>query len=121
MELVRTHDAMDLVPPAIRVELGDGRPEAGDLQHHLGTIGLQEGLVAGGLVVLPDIPGDGRVHVALAVGAVADLVIFDEDEEWTIDPAQFRSKGRNTPFAGRKVKGKVKYTISGGTIIYQEG
>ena len=57
----------------------------------------------------------------LAVGADADLVIFDEDEEWTIDPAQFRSKGRNTPFAGRKVKGKVKYTISDGTIIYQEG
>lgn len=57
----------------------------------------------------------------LAVGADADLVIFDEDEEWSIDPEKFRSKGRNTPFVGRKVKGKVKYTISGGNIIDQEG
>jgi dihydroorotase len=57
----------------------------------------------------------------LAVGADADLVIFDPDEEWTIDPEQFASKGRNTPFAGRTVKGKVKYTIAKGKIIYQEG
>lgn len=58
---------------------------------------------------------------SLAVGADADLVIFDPDEEWTIDPNQFASKGRNTPFGGMTVKGKVKYTISKGNIIYQEG
>ena len=40
--------------------------------------------------------------------------------QWTIDPEQFASKARNTPFAGRKVKGKVKYTIVGGNIIYQD-
>ena len=57
----------------------------------------------------------------VAPGADADLVIFDPDEEWVVDPAQFKSKGRNTPFGGMKVKGKVKYTISNGTIIYQEG
>lgn len=57
----------------------------------------------------------------LAVGADADLVIFDPDEEWTVEPEKFASKGRNTPFAGRKVKGKVKYTIAKGNIIYQEG
>lgn len=57
----------------------------------------------------------------LAVGADADLVIFDPDEEWVIDPARFASKGRNTPFGGMAVKGKVKYTISKGTVIYQEG
>ena len=56
----------------------------------------------------------------VAPGADADLVIFDPDEEWVVDPAQFKSKGRNTPFGGMKVKGKVKYTISNGTIIYQE-
>lgn len=57
----------------------------------------------------------------LAVGADADLVIFDPDEEWTVEPEKFASKGRNTPFAGRKVKGRVKYTIAKGNIIYQEG
>lgn len=56
----------------------------------------------------------------VALGADADLTIFDPDEEWTIDPNDFRSKGRNTPFAGQKVKGKVKYTIVGGQIIYSE-
>lgn len=54
----------------------------------------------------------------IALGADADLTIFDPDEEWTVDPADFKSKGRNTPFAGFKVKGKVKYTIVGGEIVY---
>ena len=56
----------------------------------------------------------------LSLGAVADLMIFDPDEEWTIDPEQFASKARNTPFAGRTVKGRVKYTISKGKVIYKE-
>ena len=57
----------------------------------------------------------------LGVGRDADLVIFDPGQEWTIDKNQFASKGRNTPFHGRTVRGKVKYTISRGNIIYQEG
>lgn len=57
----------------------------------------------------------------LAVGRDADLVLFDPDEAWVIDKEQFASKGRNTPFHGRAVRGKVKYTISRGNIIYQEG
>ena len=57
----------------------------------------------------------------LGVGRDADLVIFHPDEEWTIDKNKFVSKGQNTPFHGRTVRGKVKYTISRGTIIYQEG
>lgn len=57
----------------------------------------------------------------LGVGRDADLVIFDPVQEWTIDKNQFASKGRNTPFHGRTVRGKVKYTISQGNIIYQEG
>ena len=56
----------------------------------------------------------------LSVGQDADLVIFHPDAEWTIDKNQFASKGRNTPFHGRTVRGKVKYTISRGKIIYQE-
>ena len=56
----------------------------------------------------------------LSVGRDADLIIFDPDKEWTIDRNQFASKGRNTPFHGRTVRGKVKYTISRGNIINQE-
>ena len=56
----------------------------------------------------------------MAIGSAADLVIFDPDEEWVIEPEKFASKGRNTPFGGKLVKGKVKYTIVKGNIIYQE-
>ena len=54
----------------------------------------------------------------LGVGRDADLVLFDPDEEWIIDKNSFASKGRNTPFHGRSVLGKVRYTISQGNIIY---
>ena len=57
----------------------------------------------------------------LVLGSDADVVIFDPDESWVIDPEQFASKGRNTPFAGQTVKGRVKYTIAGGRVIYKEG
>ncbi|HIY22049.1 MAG TPA: dihydroorotase [Candidatus Flavonifractor merdigallinarum] len=56
----------------------------------------------------------------LAIGGEADMVIFDPDEEWTVDPEEFASKGRNTPFAGMKLKGRVKYTIVDGRIVYQD-
>ena len=57
----------------------------------------------------------------IGIGADADLTIFDPNEVWTIDPSRFRSKGRNTPFAGMEVKGRVKYTIVDGKIIYADG
>jgi dihydroorotase len=56
----------------------------------------------------------------LSVGADADVVIFDPEEEWTVDPERFRSMGRNTPFGGAKLKGRVKYTIVGGTVVYRD-
>ena len=56
----------------------------------------------------------------LAIGAEGDVTIFDPNEAWVVDPDKFASKGRNTPFAGHEVKGRVKYTIVGGEIIYQE-
>lgn len=53
----------------------------------------------------------------LRIGDDADIVIFDPDETWTVDPDRFKSKGRNTPFKGMPLKGKVKYTIVSGTPI----
>lgn len=52
-------------------------------------------------------------------GKEADVVIFDPNETYVIDKNTFASKGRNTPFHGRKVTGRVRYTICGGRIIYQ--
>ena len=56
----------------------------------------------------------------LSQGSDGDITIFDPDEEWVVDPEQFASKGRNTPFAGKTLKGKVKYTIVAGKVIYQD-
>ncbi len=56
----------------------------------------------------------------MSLGADADLTIFDPDEAWTVDPEKFASKARNTPFAGWRVKGRVKYTIVKGNIIYKD-
>jgi len=57
---------------------------------------------------------------SLETGNTADMVIFDPNEEWTVDPNHFKSKSRNTPFAGMRLKGKVKCTISKGKIVYLE-
>ena len=62
----------------------------------------------------------GLTKGRMSLGVDADLTIFDPDEEWTVDPEQFASKARNTPFAGRKLKGRVKYTIVKGRIIYRD-
>ena len=56
----------------------------------------------------------------LSLGGEADFTVFDPNEAWTVEPEQFASKGRNTPFAGRELKGKVKYTIVGGKIVYED-
>ena len=54
----------------------------------------------------------------LKEGSVADITIFDADEEYTVDKNDFESKGKNTPFDGYKLFGKVKYTILDGSIKY---
>ena len=51
--------------------------------------------------------------------AIADLIIFDPEKEWIIDPDTFVSKGHNTPFKGTKVSGEVRVTIVDGEIVYQ--
>ena len=56
----------------------------------------------------------------LKEGSVADITIFDPDEEYTVDKNDFESKGKNTPFDGYKLFGKVKYTILDGEIVYND-
>ena len=55
---------------------------------------------------------------SLAPGADADVVVVDPEAQWEVDPARFRSKSRNTPFAGWKVKGRVITTIVAGRVVH---
>lgn len=56
---------------------------------------------------------------SLQPGTPADVVLFDPDEEWTVDTAEFESKGRNTPLEGTKLKGRVVGTFASGNLVYQ--
>ncbi|RMH20913.1 MAG: dihydroorotase [Gemmatimonadetes bacterium] len=55
---------------------------------------------------------------SLEPGSVGDVTVFDPAAEWTVDPATFRSKSRNTPFAGWTLKGRPVWTIVGGEVVY---
>lgn len=56
----------------------------------------------------------------LEVGAGADVVLLDLDREWLVDTSSFASKGKNTPLAGAKLKGKVMATIYQGKLVYKD-
>ena len=51
-------------------------------------------------------------------GGLADITLVDNNAEFTVDPSKFASKGKNTPFAGKKYKGVIEYTIVGGKVKY---
>lgn len=53
-------------------------------------------------------------------GAVADIAVVDLNEEWTVDPEKLHSKSKNTCFKGMTLKGKVKYTLVNGKIVYND-
>ena len=55
----------------------------------------------------------------LRKGAIADVTVFDPDAVWTVDPARFASKGRNTPYAGRELRGLVELTVVDGRVIHR--
>lgn len=56
---------------------------------------------------------------SLRKGSVADVTIFDPEAEWVVDPKKFVSKGRNTPYGGTTLTGKVHYTIVGGRMVHR--
>ena len=57
---------------------------------------------------------------SLKPGKDADVVVIDPKESYVIDVKDFASKGKNTPFQGKKVNGKVKVTICGGRVVYED-
>ena len=56
---------------------------------------------------------------SLQPGTAADVVLFDPEQEWTVDTAEFESKGKNTPLDGTKLKGRVMATFALGRLVYQ--
>lgn len=56
----------------------------------------------------------------VAVGKIADLTIFDKDQEYVYTKEDIVSKSKNSPFIGEKLKGRVKYTIVSGKVVYQD-
>lgn len=106
-------------------------------QAPFGIVGLETAaalayteLVRSGILTLPQMAQKMSLNPArilgldrgqIAEGKAADLVIFDVREPYRIDPETFLSKGRNTPFAGREVWGKVRMTVADGEIAYSDG
>jgi dihydroorotase len=82
---------------------------------HKGEVGLLELLarLTCRAAAILDLPG-GR----LQVGAAADLVLFDLEAPWQVDPARFRSKSKNSPFEHHLVQGRVLRTVVDGRSIF---
>jgi dihydroorotase len=55
----------------------------------------------------------------IAVGAQADVCVFDPDAYWLVEPRALKSQGKNTPFLGLELPGKVLYTLVGGQLVHE--
>ena len=55
----------------------------------------------------------------LRAGSVADVTVFDPAEQWTVNAAGLRTKGRNSPWLGHQLTGRVHATLVGGRVVYQ--
>ena len=85
-------------------------------------------LVLSGILTLPELihrmstapaAAFGLPGGTLAPGAPADVLVLDLTDSWTVDPAAFCSKSRNTPFAGRALTGRAVLTLVGGKVVHQ--
>lgn len=102
-----------------------------------GVIGLETAfgvvhteVVVGGALTLPDLIARMSTTPARAFhlpggtlqpGAPADIVVLDVTARWTVDPASFHSKSRNTPFGGRSLQGRAVLTVVNGRIVFDLG
>ena len=57
---------------------------------------------------------------AIGAGEVADIALIDEHEAWVVDPEKLHGKSRNTPFKGMTLTGRVKATVCGGRVVFNE-
>ena len=57
----------------------------------------------------------------LASGSIGDVTVFDPKYAWQVDPATFLSKGRNTPYTGKALRGRARYTVVGGAVVHRAG
>lgn len=86
-------------------------------EDRLGLSTLVERLTAGPARVLGP---DFQDLATLRAGTPADLVIFDPNKEWVVDPGEFASKGKNTPLEGTTLKGRVVATLVEGQVVFQD-
>ena len=56
---------------------------------------------------------------AITSGASADLCVFDAHARWTVEPGTLKSQGKNTPFSGYEMSGKVRFTLIEGNVVYE--
>ena len=102
-----------------------------------GVVGLETAfgvahteLVQGDVLTLPELVARMSTIPARAFhlpggtlqpGAAADIVVLDLATSWTVDPARFHSKSRNSPFAGRRLCGRATLTLVGGKVVHDAG
>jgi dihydroorotase len=55
----------------------------------------------------------------LTPGHAADICVFDTDRHWKVTPEALKSQGKNTPYIGLELKGKVRYTLVDGQVVYE--
>jgi dihydroorotase len=55
----------------------------------------------------------------LSVGAHGDVCVFDPSAVWKVEASALKSQGKNTPFLGMQMQGRVRYTVVEGKIVYQ--
>lgn len=93
------------------------------------ALALSLRLVEDGLLTLPELIGKLSFNPArilhlpggtLQPGAEADLTVVDPEKAWVVDPSTWRSQGKNSPFVGWTLKGKVLKTLVAGRLVYQD-
>jgi dihydroorotase len=83
---------------------------------HLSLATAVRALTAGPRQILEDRrPERGA---SFEIGSVADLVVFDRGDRWTVTPEALRSKGCNTPLIGRELPGRVLFSVAGGRVAH---